>query len=348
MSEIFVLTLEPRECYHDGGWIDDRAGTLLLCEICSTWRAIAIRTPALWNTLSLSAEYAPRPLDWISTWLGRSRSFPMCLQLVGSGQALRDLLGSVISTIHDHLHHIAELEIEDMDMITGVGAGSEAVYPNNPPVESLDAPLLSNVHVELPSGKIWDWIRAACRASPGLTHLTISQFALDWFPVASLTELSIIDPLPMSTVFQIFEHASNLKDVYFNVKGPAATSSPTSRLGMKSISLLEITSDLHLGEFLEQIELPSLVELRVYKIHGWPEDEFHSFLDRSSCGLTNLEFNDCSISQEQIVLFLGHKACNALESFALKQCNTAGDALLEQLTYYGPEHPPCYPQPQSH
>ncbi|KAJ7905835.1 hypothetical protein B0H14DRAFT_2188921, partial [Mycena olivaceomarginata] len=75
----------------------------------------------------------------------------------------------------------------------------------------------------------------------------------------------------------------------------------------------------------------------------WPDDEFHSFLDRSSCALTNLEFNDCSISQEQIILFLGHKACNTLESFALKQCNTAGDALLEQLTYYGPEHPPCYP-----
>jgi hypothetical protein len=81
----------------------------------------------------------------------------------------------------------------------------------------------------------------------------------------------------MSTVFQIFEHASNLKDVYFNVKGPAATSSPTSRLGMKSISLLEITSDLHLGEFLEQIELPSLVIFASTRYTGGPMTSFILF-----------------------------------------------------------------------
>ncbi|KAJ7366553.1 hypothetical protein DFH08DRAFT_680624, partial [Mycena albidolilacea] len=46
MSEIFLFTLEVDD---DKYWDDDRWGTLLVCKICSAWRAIALRTPSLWN-----------------------------------------------------------------------------------------------------------------------------------------------------------------------------------------------------------------------------------------------------------------------------------------------------------
>ncbi|KAF7363708.1 hypothetical protein MSAN_01028600 [Mycena sanguinolenta] len=77
MSEIFILTLESKgDAAEDERWADDRAGTLLLCNICSTWRAIALRTTVLWNTLSLAVFTLRRYPEWISTWLARSRSSP--------------------------------------------------------------------------------------------------------------------------------------------------------------------------------------------------------------------------------------------------------------------------------
>jgi hypothetical protein len=57
ISEIFLFTLECRDM-KENHWNDDRDRTLLLCKICSVWWGIALRTPALWNVLSL----APRSL----------------------------------------------------------------------------------------------------------------------------------------------------------------------------------------------------------------------------------------------------------------------------------------------
>jgi hypothetical protein len=121
-SKIFVFTLktrrrEPKPSHYDEGdptWIDDRAGTLLLCKICSAWRAIAMSTPALWNTLYLSADDVEwRPLDWVSTWLDRSKCFPVYLQLFWNHKTLPDVINSLMSVaVVSHLHHIAELEIE--------------------------------------------------------------------------------------------------------------------------------------------------------------------------------------------------------------------------------------------
>ncbi|KAJ6502228.1 hypothetical protein C8R45DRAFT_1209831 [Mycena sanguinolenta] len=42
LSEIFLFTLEVRGGTHDGPWVDDRAGTLLLCRICSAWRCVCV------------------------------------------------------------------------------------------------------------------------------------------------------------------------------------------------------------------------------------------------------------------------------------------------------------------
>lgn len=117
MSEIFLFTLKSRNggnnIDEDEAWIDDRPGTLLLCKVCSAWRAVAIGTPALWNTLSLTANYVRRhPLDWVSTWLDRSRSFPVHLQLFWDNEVLPNTVFSALSKFASHLDHTVELAID--------------------------------------------------------------------------------------------------------------------------------------------------------------------------------------------------------------------------------------------
>ncbi|KAJ7905787.1 hypothetical protein B0H14DRAFT_2661624 [Mycena olivaceomarginata] len=331
MSEIFLFTLKSRNRENildeDGIWIDDRAGTLLLCKVCSAWRAVAIGTPALWNTLSLTANYMwRRPIDWVSTWLDRSRSFPVHLQLFWDNQVLPNIVFSALSKFASHLDHTVELAID------GMGHYINDPYPRlavRRPVKSPEAPLLSSLSVNLhpPPGSLWDWIYAVYQASPRLTHLTTSYFPLESFPVANLSVLDLVHPVPMSLVFQIFEHASNLTKICFDVDGPAVTSSARSLLGMKSITSMEITSHNHLGEFLAQTEFPSLVKLHILQIYPWPAAELQSFLSRSSCALTILGLLECGVSQEDIIACLQHKACNTLETLFYLTYDGPGDQL---------------------
>ncbi|KAF7363720.1 hypothetical protein MSAN_01029800 [Mycena sanguinolenta] len=345
MSEIFILTLKSRGTLdrHEA-WIDDRAGTLLLCKICSTWRAIALRTPALWNTVSIRPFELLRPLEWVSTWLARSRSIPVHLQLLWDSQAHSDAINSVASVFVSHIHHTAELAIDGVFLFGHrLLIELDEAYPKltfNPSVGSLNAPLLSTVLAHLPHGSVWDWIHAACRASPCLTHLTTSHSSLDSLTVANLTDLNWFREVPLSQIFRIFEDAPNLKHIDINVDGPGAPSSVQSRFNMKSISKLEITSYDHLHEFLGQAEFPSLVNLRICLVDLWPGPTFDSFLSHSSCALTILDFFDCIISPMETVASLKHDACETLESLSVEDCSGTrlnADALLEHLTYHGPE-----------
>ncbi|KAJ7465300.1 hypothetical protein FB451DRAFT_434089 [Mycena latifolia] len=336
MSEVFLLTLV--DIGDDGVgslyWDDDREGTLLLCKVCRTWREIAISTPALWNILSVVLHSSLRPLDWISTWLERSRSFPLYVQVFWGDKTPPDAINPVISLFASHLHHITALwidglDIEDLELVN-------ETYPRAtfPPVQSLHAPLLSVLGADLPPGSAWDWIRAACQASPRLASLTTSQFSIDWFPVINLTKLHFIDPVSMTTLLQVLEQAPGLQDISVDIKGPSVTSSTGSVLVMGSVARVEITSaDDQLGPFMEQVALPRLTDLSIHQIAVWPDAEFQSFISRSSCALRALDFYDVDINEDQIITCLRQKACSALESMVISECIPPVNDLLQYLTY---------------
>ncbi|KAJ7503012.1 hypothetical protein B0H11DRAFT_1854229 [Mycena galericulata] len=57
---------------------------LLLCQICSSWRRVALVMPPLWTSLSLHLDR--RPGAWktfLETWMGRSGNGPISLSLTG-------------------------------------------------------------------------------------------------------------------------------------------------------------------------------------------------------------------------------------------------------------------------
>ncbi|KAF8208601.1 hypothetical protein K438DRAFT_1812541 [Mycena galopus ATCC 62051] len=344
LAEIFLFTLEAtRERDDDKYWIDDREATLRLCKICSAWRAIAIRTPALWNVLSLFLHSEQGPLDWISTWLDRSRSFPVYLQVFWGVSAPPDNINLVISTFASHIHHTSALWIDGLDIDSSDIIDDTYPTPTFPSLTPSYAPLLYSIGVNLPPNCGFDWIHAACRVSPRLTELTTSQFFLDAFPVTNLTKLQLIDPEPMVTVCQVLELVPALRNISFDVEGPAVTSSAGGVLVSKSIKSMQITSADVLGDFLDQTEFPGLVDLFVHQIVNWPQAQFCSFLTRSSCALTSLDLYDIHMSQDQIIACLQHKACSTLESLAVGECDPpAGSALIQHLTYH--EHP--WPNPK--
>ncbi|KAJ7164698.1 hypothetical protein C8R43DRAFT_988052 [Mycena crocata] len=201
------------------------------------------------------------------------------------------------------------------------------------------APLLNTVSADLPPNSNWDWIRAACKASPCLSRLTTSQFSIDWFSVTNLTQVHFIDPVSMFEVLQVMEQATGLEDGSFDVIGPNATCSTGKTLVMSKMWRLEVTSPDHLGEFLDQLELPCLADISMHQIANWPEEQFNSFLSRSSCALQKLEFHEVDIFEDQLIECLRKKACNTLEHLIGVNIIPPASRLIQHLTYRSSPYP---------
>ncbi|KAJ7505568.1 hypothetical protein B0H11DRAFT_1979367 [Mycena galericulata] len=336
MSEIFVLTLSPAPVHTVIGWDDDRAGTLLLCKICRIWRHIAISTPALWAVLSipLLQRDVQRSLDWVPLWLNRSRSLPIYIQVQWDASTANSELDLVLSSVLSHLHHIRMLVIYGLDP-SNLITGPSYPRPTFAPTQSIEAPVLATLDASLPFGSDYDWIFAACRAAPFLASLYTNQFFPGRFPVSQLARLYIGEPVHITDVFQLLGDAPSLQDVAVDVGGHPSNSAMGHILTARALSKLEITSNDHLGYFLDHIDLPALTEIQINRIDSWPQEEFTAFLSRSSCVLKRLVFAEVNISDAEGTSCVRHKSCQALETLVLWDCPPwhKTDEVLRYLTY---------------
>lgn len=64
---------------------DPDCGPLLLTQICSSWRSIAISTPDLWTAIRLTVkESSPSQIELVKTWVKRSADNPLSVAIMES------------------------------------------------------------------------------------------------------------------------------------------------------------------------------------------------------------------------------------------------------------------------
>ncbi|KAJ6557220.1 hypothetical protein DFH09DRAFT_540422 [Mycena vulgaris] len=333
LSEIFAFTLPSFPDHTKMGldWIDGRRGTLLLCRICRSWRQIALSTPSLWTILSIHLDLSHSSFEWIPLWLERSRSLPIYLQVIWGGMSSPFRLNSVMSYVVAHLHHIRTLSINGLDEIHLWPAPT---YPRailTP--DSVKAPFLTTIEASLPLGSDYDWVFAVCEEAPLLQRLYTNKYFPDRFPSSQLTALHILEGVPINDFLLLLRDVPGLKEVAIDLDGPSAAHPVGGIVVAQGLSKLAITSDQHLGHFLNHVELPGLADLEISQIDRWPEQEFASFLSRSSCVLTRIAFVAVHISCDRIIRCLRHKSCDSLEELAVVESIFNHDALMQHLTY---------------
>ncbi|KAJ7160012.1 hypothetical protein C8R43DRAFT_846716, partial [Mycena crocata] len=95
MSHLFLHCLPDSKSYPHPSSLE---APLLLGQICQQWRNIAIATPGLWQSISLTD---PRSLDGFYSWLSRSGQHPLNLDLSCADASIaRDMLAACIPHIH--------------------------------------------------------------------------------------------------------------------------------------------------------------------------------------------------------------------------------------------------------
>ncbi|KAJ7134091.1 hypothetical protein C8R43DRAFT_1239378 [Mycena crocata] len=186
---------------------------LLLCRICSTWRALALATRRLWAALHIPIDFVLRSeqrLHAVNQWLERSAPHSLCLSVCGTvwGSA-----GALVPT--------AEVQNGLLDIILKSAPRWRDIKVIHPPpsyvdkLQDLATPLLQAIEIRAATrhiAKWWNFIGTSsvhslylnleilpedtARLLPLLSHITHLTISPLYEPIQGDVALSILHSLP--------------------------------------------------------------------------------------------------------------------------------------------------------
>ncbi|KAK7022447.1 hypothetical protein R3P38DRAFT_2961009 [Favolaschia claudopus] len=152
---------------------------MIFLGVCELWRGIALSTPRLWTTISMSG--LPRTAGYTTLaekWMERSRTLPLSLSLEG---CLRPLDDGVQKLLTQYRHQIRALTLTIDD-----SNGFLDIKGPFPSLEKLT--ILSEEKVALSA--LWELLELL-RAAPGLSHCVMGNM----FPRDDVPEMAPTVPL---------------------------------------------------------------------------------------------------------------------------------------------------------
>lgn len=285
---------------------------LLFTQISSTWRAVALATPALWTSLAvnLSTESCTPALPLIHTWLARSGSCLLSFYIVDTirkdeQEPHMTTSASVLALYAPHYNRWQNVRLEYLDW--RVDTGFAALLPCADPPRALESLHLAR-----------DFWRPNERAqlslmlsAPRLRDCTwISNTDLGKTFHASFPQLSRLfleRPLVQEDFMHILGEGANLEACQFFVLASSPLERAPGEVVLRhNLRSLDITADLF-GRLFAQLELPHLTDFSVrrfdvvpHHVSVWPHAAFLSLLARSGCVLRGLSLTDMDVSPAEM------------------------------------------------
>ncbi|KAJ7364261.1 hypothetical protein DFH08DRAFT_730841 [Mycena albidolilacea] len=349
LGEIFVHCL-PQDAFIDASVTHC---PLLLTQISSNWRSVALMTPALWTSLkvNLSTTSCLPNLPLIQAWITRSGSCPLSFSIEESIQKDYYEEGMITSAAvlelyapHYHRWRTIRLQYQDWRINTGF-----LKLPCDVPPQSLQS-----LHLARDFWQPTEYDQLSLMLSaPRLRNCTwVSNTDLGTLhaPFPQLTTLFLERPLIAEDFMHILSESAKIELCQFFVLASAASNlaPPASPCVLRhNLRSLDLTADLF-GPLFNQLELPSLthISLRRFDIGPhpapvWPHQEFMSLLMRSKCLLEQISLRDIDISPDQMIDCLRHTSLS-LEKLILAndrrmQHIIINDDVLRMLTWTRPD-----------
>ncbi|KAJ7455283.1 hypothetical protein B0H11DRAFT_250597 [Mycena galericulata] len=349
LGEIFIHCL-PKDTYIEASVAHC---PLLLTQISSNWRSVALATPALWTSIAanLSVTSCLPKLSLITAWITRSGSCPLSFYIAESIQKdyyEPDMItsASILELYAPHYNRWQNVRLEYQDWRIDTGFSK---LPCGAPPQSLES-----LHLARDFWRPNEQAQLSLMLSaPRLRNCTwISNTDLGTFhaPFPQLGRLFLERPLIAEDFMNILSEGVNLSACQFFVLASSASSlgPPTiPQILRHNLRSLDLTADLF-GRLFAQLELPRLTEISVrrfdivpHHVPVWPHKEFMSLLTRSKCSLELLSLSDMDIAPADMVDCLRHTS-PSLEKLILMndrrmRHTIINDEVLRLLTWTAPE-----------
>ncbi|KAJ7288063.1 hypothetical protein C8J57DRAFT_505693 [Mycena rebaudengoi] len=268
-------------------------GPLLLCQICRSWRNLALATPYLWSSLFVTTSsngqgLRPR-IELIQLWLARSSAHPLSFSLD------LDILSDynpkeVLDLFSGHLSRWKKVKISLPARTLDLRLGGA----DTPQLEQLYLRCYQTVDVDVT-------LTSAPRLRNLFWAIGKSPFATQ-IPWSQLTSLSIIPRLTLQEVLYVFQHCPilewcSLLHVDHSQLPEMALISELRQL--TTLSLRSIVDASTIALAFSSLILPVLRDLAIRVIGShWPHASFMSLLLRSQCSLTALRLSSVVITLE--------------------------------------------------
>ncbi|KAJ7901418.1 hypothetical protein B0H13DRAFT_1717854 [Mycena leptocephala] len=276
VSEIFLQSLDP----------DATPGSptspLFLGHICQKWRHIALSTPWLWTSISLTiTHFSHTRLQLLDTWLTRSRECPLSITITDYRRApgvsvIREYIDAILPHQRRWQALVLKIHLADFPQIQG------------------ELPSLRDLHIwpSHSSSPAADWPLIAPKLKAmtlsGITPtITPDKFQLPWKQLTSLCVLKGGSPADVVYILRSAVNLGCLTAQMTDLDGSERIISPIQHHHLRSFSLLRWASPLP----LPQRQLLDLLTLPVLDFIEVSESILPTVTDliaRSQCPLNNL------------------------------------------------------------
>ncbi|KAH7912185.1 hypothetical protein BJ138DRAFT_1148952 [Hygrophoropsis aurantiaca] len=274
-----------------------QSSPMVLTNICRRWRAVAVSTPRLWSSITISVDKALRPSAraLYKAWLSRAKYVSLSLRIICE-MDIAQLRGQersyALEWLYPYVPHCAELWLHGppLQEILEVVPSLERLQMTGFTTRAMD-----EYSIIVPESSTQ--LRSVCLQNFRASVISLEQFTLPW---TQLTELSIHFALFSSSVFlQLLHlcpdlHTLNISCVSADEsKLPQLRGLPQGSVAHHKIRRLEIkTIQAGLDLLFDALLLPALQELDICFCHRerdpWPHAQFMAMLVRSRCPLERL------------------------------------------------------------
>jgi F-box-like len=277
--------------------IDVNKPPLLLGRICSSWRTISLNTPELWSSIYIPRRTRATAIPLIEAWLQRSGAMPLFIEI---NSLSSDFPSAVLDVFIPYSGRWRNLALY-MSNTTLAGLFAKTTLP------SLDTLMLRvsgrPQQLTIPSSakQLRSIALVMSRGIRPKPHI----FVFPWSQLSYISVTSLSGSIDDS--WDILSHCSAL--TYCSLFAAASTSSPRTSppLCLPHLSMLQLTTNLDPGPFLDSLILPCLVELEIDFIdirdepNTWPKLPIITLVARSSCQLRSFTLRNKSVSEPDLV-----------------------------------------------
>ncbi|KAJ6463608.1 hypothetical protein C8R47DRAFT_1026603, partial [Mycena vitilis] len=257
---------------------------LVLCQVSSQWRAIAISTPTLWRAILVnvtskdSDEKLTARLELMQSWLSRSGDLPVSLSLDNTFPKKSPFAGRFLKAAlqHSRRWEYVKLSVRREHM--------HLIQVETPLLRELSFSPLRRGRREEPLA--WNLFNRA----PQLRKITIprrfclrASICLPWGQLTHLDLRAHFD----NECMEILSEAPHLIHCRLCVGYSNLPLRAVVHPRLRHLTLFDCDSYVRLRNFLDHLTLPVLCALRIYA-RGIPLSTFEALIARSGCILEDL------------------------------------------------------------